>query len=580
MSGWNRLLSILSVLATGFVGGLATPPTRRWNRTMVKHSWNTVPEAWETLGHPPADTTIDLFLKMKPQDENALVDVLREVSDPRHAKYGAYLSKGQVTKLVAPHPETLNLVHSWLKDHGIPPSSVSMTLGGDWLMVVGVPVSKANVILGASYQLYQHVEVNDTVLRTVSYSLPEVLHEHIKTVVPTTFFGSPRTQWMKPRIRPRGTAAARTKAGSEELVENKKNPVTPSYLRGLYKTMGYVPAAVDQNAIATVGYAGEYPNPQDLTAFMTEYRTDGEYATFTVELVNGGGYDPNDPGFEANLGIQYAEAFTYPTKNIFYSTGGVLNTATDPYLNWLAYMLDLEDIPPTISTSYGGPEYSAPLEYAYAICDEFLKLGALGVSVIFSSGDWGVGRGHCLVRNSDGQFSVQFLPEFPASCPWVTSVGGTTDDDPEIAASLSGGGFSNYFPRPYYQDVAVPLFLEDVGDIYDGLFNPHGRGIPDISAQALNFKIVVNGEPEDMDGTSCSTPTVAGIISLLNDYRISKGKQPLGFLNPWLYSFGLAGLNDITFGSNPGCRTDGFPAIDGWDPVRPAGFVSLHFDVG
>ncbi len=71
--------------------------------------------------------------------------------------------------------------------------------------------------------------------------------------------------------------------------------------------------------------------------------------------------------------------------------------------------------------------------------------------------------------------------------------------------------------------------------------------------------------------------TVAGIISLLNDYRISHGKPPLGFLNYWLYGNGKAGLNDITSGSNPGCNLDGFSAIVGWDPVRPARLVSLHF---
>jgi hypothetical protein len=64
---------------------------------------------------------------------------------------------------------------------------------------------------------------------------------------------------------------------------------------------------------------------------------------------------------------------------------------------------------------------------------------------------------------------------------------------------------------------------------------------------------------------------VAGIISLLNDYRISNGKAPLGWLNPWLYS---EGLNDITSGSNPGCGTNGFSAIAGWDPVNPVYFVS------
>jgi hypothetical protein len=67
---------------------------------------------------------------------------------------------------------------------------------------------------------------------------------------------------------------------------------------------------------------------------------------------------------------------------------------------------------------------------------------------------------------------------------------------------------------------------------------------------------------------------VAGIISLLNDFLISEGKDPLGFLNPWLYGLsqyqGLKGLNDIMWGSDPGCNTDGFPAAGGWDPVRPA----------
>lgn len=91
---------------------------------------------------------------MKPQHENALIDALLEVSTPEHPKYGARLSKEQVAQLVAPHLDTLNLVNSWLEDHGVSPSSVSLTLGGNWLKVIGVPVPQANDIFGASYQLY------------------------------------------------------------------------------------------------------------------------------------------------------------------------------------------------------------------------------------------------------------------------------------------------------------------------------------------------------------------------------------------------------------------------------------------
>ncbi len=102
-----------------------------------------------------------------------------------------------------------------------------------------------------------------------------------------------------------------------------------------------------------------------------------------------------------------------------------------------------------------------------------------------------------------------------------------------------------------------------------------------------------------MSGTSCAVPVrfpslrsasstqlttnvqiVAGIISLHNDYLLSVGRAPLGFLNPWLYGVGRAGLTDITSGSNPGCGTEGFSATAGWDPVRPARLFLFIFEVG
>ena len=83
-----------------------------------------------------------------------------------------------------------------------------------------------------------------------------------------------------------------------------------------------------------------------------------------------------------------------------------------------------------------------------------------------------------------------------------------------------------------------------------------------------NYQVAINGEFFNVDGTSASSPTFAAIVSLLNDARLNKGQASLGFLNPLLYSKGAAALNDITKGSNPGCGTQGFPAVTGWDPVR------------
>jgi hypothetical protein len=46
--------------------------------------------------------------------------------------------------------------------------------------------------------------------------------------------------------------------------------------------------------------------------------------------------------------------------------------------------------------------------------------------------------------------------------PFVTSVGGTTSAKPEIAVTLSGGGFSTHFTRPAYQANVVNDYVEQL----------------------------------------------------------------------------------------------------------------------
>ena len=54
--------------------------------------------------------------------------------------------------------------------------------------------------------------------------------------------------------------------------------------------------------------------------------------------------------------------------------------------------------------------------------------------------------------------------------PYVTSVGGTTSFDLEIGSDDPGGGFSYYFPRPDYQQDAVPTFIHQLGYLYAGYY--------------------------------------------------------------------------------------------------------------
>jgi tripeptidyl-peptidase-1 len=156
----------------------------------------------------------------------------------------------------------------------------------------------------------------------------------------------------------------------------------------------------------------------------------------------------------------------------------------------------------------------------------------------------------------------------------VTAVGATTGISPEVAVSrfYSGGGFSNYFSQPSYQKDAVTAYLKTLPDgTYQGLYNPQGRAYPDVAAQGDNFRIFHQGKAILIGGTSAAAPAFAGFIALLNDVRLRNNLPPLGFLNPFIYSNGSAGFNDISIGKAAGCGTQGFSTGKGWDPVTGYG---------
>ena len=256
----------------------------------------------------------------------------------------------------------------------------------------------------------------------------------------------------------------------------------------------------------------------------------------------------------------------------------IATDTNEPYAEFLQYVLSLPNIPPVISSSYGDDEQTVPKSYAMRVCASFAQLGARGVSFLCASGDNGVGTSGKCVTN-DGKNTSTFLPSFPDGCPYVTSVGATKNFNPEVVAFdprnnfASGGGFSNYFKRPKYQDDGhvITKYIKGLDGKFNGLYNKGGRAYPDIAAQGQHFVTIWDGTVTLLDGTSASTPTAAAILTLVNDALIAAGKPVLGFLNPWLYSKGYAAFTDILSGSAIGCNSDGFPATKGWDAVTGFG---------
>ncbi|KAG7098096.1 hypothetical protein E1B28_000070 [Marasmius oreades] len=552
------------------------------------------PRGWAQHNRPHPDHKIELRIGLPQPNFHILEEHLYEISDPFHERYGQHLSKEEVEELVAPHPESIDSVTAWLASHGFQEADLERSPAKDWVYLT-VPVSVAEKLLDTTYYVWKHVESGDEFVRTTSYSLPDHLHAHIDVIQPTTMFA--RFKGMKTTIHSVEDAVKEFQPPKldSSLNADAHVPVDPtcnttitiSCLQQLYNAVGYTPSANINNSIGITGYLEQFANIQDLQSFYTEQRPDALNTSFNFVSVKGGINSQNlsEAGAEANLDVQFAFGLSFPIKSTFWSTAGrppfkpdatEPENSNEPYNDWLDFVLAQEEIPLVISTSYGEAEQTVPKNYARRACNGFAQLGARGVSLFFSSGDGGVGDGEsdpalqqCFTN--DGRNVTKFMPSFPAGCPFVTAVGGTVNV-PEIAVDFSGGGFSDYWSQPKYQQNAVNAYLKKLPEgLYKGLFNPGGRAFPDVAAQGLRFRIWLNGVPRSIGGTSASSPTFAGIVALLNDARLKKGQPPLGFLNPLIYSKGGDGFNDIVFGNNPGCGTPGFNATKGWDPVTGLG---------
>jgi len=330
---------------------------------------------------------------------------------------------------------------------------------------------------------------------------------------------------------------------------------------------------------------------------------------------------PVDQGFtgESTLDVEYLQSIS-PMAELWYITigdGWMLDYATEAF--------GMNPVPWVHSISYGWPElFNCQQEVTHAHCSgitdlqytnrantEFMKLTSRGVSVIVCSQDEGAPseqNEYCQLDSSQPIWSI-----YPAACPWVTTVSGTTVIDgssdvveqsvsalPPICNAgytcaqgylehactfrntyyqwTTGGGFSSFAARPKYQDAAVKAFLAGTPQPPAKFFNAANRAYPDISAPGSRILIVQHGVVSVSAGTSASTPMIAGVVTLLNDARFNANKKQLGFLNPLLYEMKAkngTGFHDVIYGDNKcthaACCHYGYLCAKGYNSVTGLG---------
>jgi subtilase family serine protease len=180
------------------------------------------------------------------------------------------------------------------------------------------------------------------------------------------------------------------------------------------------------------------------------------------------------------------------------------------------------------TTGLVAPDYPASSPDATAVGGTSLAVGSAGTK-LFETG-WSTGK------------SFLCTATFAAAGGCTTAEIGTYTPGAPGAYDYGGGGGTSYnYSEPYYQTGVVPKALADRNQAADGP-GTTGRVEPDISMDADPTTGMLVGETQTfpngvyydqyrIGGTSLASPLLAGVFALADQ----ASGTPLGFVNPALY---------------------------------------------
>jgi pseudomonalisin/xanthomonalisin len=311
----------------------------------------------------------------------------------------------------------------------------------------------------------------------------------------------------------------------------------------------------------------------DMTGVVADLRTEetaNGLAAVPVTVVHTGPASSDVSGAdEWDMDTQYSSGMAGTVASLTLYTATSL---TDTDLTAAFNRFAADGTVTAASASFGGCEFASSLDGSMLADDNaFEEAAAQGQTVFTSAGDTG---GFCPVGVAANGVPAG-VPDvnYPASSPWVVSVGGTTLITTSTGAYsqeiawLAGGGGPSLFEAPAAFQTGV---LPPVGTACGLVSIACGRAVPDVAMDAdpnSGANVYVNGAPEGVGGTSLSSPLMLGVWARVE----SAGGNAVGFAGPKLYAAsGTTAFHDIILGD-----TGPYPATPGYDFATGLGTVNV-----
>lgn len=561
--------------------------------------------------HP---VTFHIALKQNQEGISKVRDhLLYHSSNIESSLYGNYLSKEDINKMVSPSLETVHKVSQWLRENKL----FNCQYLND-AFKCREHTNKVNSVFKVKMELYYN-KVNNLfkVSSDKPYELPSDLSNHVDFI---------------DGLSNKLPIVKQTKLSTSRDLEVDNSGFSREVMMRLYDVpLSLSDSSVSVGAVAYMSKKNGFSNKDLLSSQAGNGVTPNPITKSHLVGING-----EQPDGESELDVQTIY-WGAPNATLWYEN-------YDGWMyGWAVDFFNRQEVPDVVSISYGfsekdqcylfSCENTTSKEYVTRANVEFMKIAARGITLVVASGDAGApGRTNELCWSHKGQHGWNHMnADFPGGSPWVVSVGSTylvkndkqfkyttavcnnftefnincSNGDVEKAVYYNktgwttGGGFTLWDTTPSWQLDYVKKYLSSVSELPDPKFyNSEGRAYPDVSVVGHYCTVVSadgsgEGEWDYADGTSCSAPVFAGLVTQLNYFQQKRGKTKLGYLNPLLYKMydsDKTTFNDIADGNNRCTEFDccydekkfcctkdfGFLASTGWDPVSGLGSPNIQ----
>jgi subtilase family serine protease len=564
---------------------------------------------WTWLGSAPATGGVSLALPLK-ANLAGLERFAAAVSNPKSPQYGQYDSIANLAKRFgAPAAERARVL-GYLRRAGAGGVKIDVTgLFADATMTV----AQAGRLFGTTLGDFRAAGRGATGARFMapesSVRIPAALRDDVTGVVGLNtqpLFGSSTPVATSDAAFPHRAAASGNESTADESGYLQRTG-TAAGCSAAVSQSGFTPnqylTAYNYAPLQSAGLQGQGERVAliEIDGFRySDLRNFSKCFGLATPAINGFGVGlkkPLAPGGESTLDLEVLDAAAPKLKAVDVyesrpSAVDVLHSLTAPLSNGGRK-------PDIISASLGSCEEATHLTVGNSglrhVEGALALAAASGISVLASSGD--DGSSACLTP--DGRPLPGLAVSYPASSPFVTGVGGTNfaldasnnivseqvwNDSPLVNAA-GGGGFSELFARPSYQN---------------GFLVASHRGVPDVSMLAdvaPGYEIFCTAKGDcigqnhnspwtQVGGTSAAAPLLAGGLALVDQALRKAHRQVIGLANPLLYAIGRSPsaasvISDIVANNNDlgqsltarpfGCCT----AVAGYDEASGLGSVNL-----